>query len=148
MFLDVRTLFATVRELWFVVTRRFSSDLWCSCVVVALGNSSRSDHLFCHWMTRRWFCEAGSGVVFSAIADHLIERSILWVHTGTCAARDTACVAQCRHVGPFRDLMLGSRCLVLVFLHFSLAQCVAAEAGFSHLHLALFGWLSVSLLFS
>ena len=37
-----------------------------------------------------WFCEAGSGVVFSAIADHLIERSILWVHTGTRAALDKA----------------------------------------------------------
>ena len=39
-----------------------------------------------------WFCGACSGVVFSAIADHLIERSILWVHTGTCAALDKACV--------------------------------------------------------
>ena len=36
----------------------------------------------------------------------------------------------------------------LSFLYFSLAQCVATEAGFSHLRLALFGWLSVSLLFS
>ena len=123
-------------------------DLWCSSVVVALGNSSRSDHLFCHWMTRRWFCEAGSGVVFSAIVDHFIEWSILWVHTGTCAALNKACVAQCRHVGPFRDLMFGSRYLVPVFLHFSFAQRVAAEAGFSHLLLALFGLLSVSLLLS
>ena len=147
-FLDVRTLFAVVRDVWFVVARRFSRNLWCSSLLVALGNSSRSDHLFCHWMTRRWFCEAGSGVVFSAIADHFIEWSILWVHTVACAAIDKACVAQCRHVGPFRDLMFGSRCLVLVFLHVSLAQCVAAEAGFSHLRLALFGWLSVSLLFS
>ena len=148
MFFELRTLFATVREVWFVVARRVSSDLRCSSVVVALGNSSRSDHLFWHWMTRMCFCEAGSGVVFSAIADHLIERSILWVHTETCAARDKACVAHCRHVGPFRDLMFGSQFLVPVFLHFSLAQRVAAEAGFSHFRLALFGWLSVSLLFS
>ena len=138
-FLYVRTVFAVVRDVWVVVARRFPRNLWCSSVVVALGNSSRSDHLFCHWMTRRWFCEAGSGVVFSAIVDHFIEWSILWVHTGTCAALNKACVAQCRHVGPFRDLMFGSRYLVPVFLHFSFAQRVAAEAGFSHLLLAFSG---------
>ena len=48
--------------------------------------------LFCHLVTRRWFCEAGSGFVFSAIADHLTEWSTLWVHAGTCAALDKACV--------------------------------------------------------
>ena len=47
-FLDVRTVFAVVRDVWVVVARRFPRNLWCSSVVVALGNSSRSDHLFCH----------------------------------------------------------------------------------------------------
>ena len=52
------------------------------------------------------------------------------MHAGTCAALDKACVAHCSHVGPFCDLMLGSRCLVSVFVHFPLTQLVAAEAGF------------------
>ena len=52
------------------------------------------------------------------------------MHTGTCAAIDKACVAQCRHVGPFRDLMFGSRYLVPVFLHFFVRTARGRRSGF------------------
>ena len=55
---------------------------------------------------------------------------MLWLCTGACAAIDKACVAQCRHVGPFRDLMFGSRYLVPVFLHFSFATARGRRSGF------------------
>ena len=57
-----------------------------------------------------WFCEAGSGVVFSSLI--IFERSILWVHTET---RDKACVAHCRHVGPFGDIPVSGPSLSAFF---------------------------------